>query len=176
MSQEGQITQDVKISIRKPELEELEQVLNLNYKLFMYESQFVEDYFVKWPFSPFGRNYFRKRMMQSEGIMLGAFECGADDEGGEVEAGKMLGYITGVIFKNTSRKKPLSAEIENMFVLEEWRGKGVGRRLVSRFEDETRARGVARLKVSALIMNSEGCDFYEDNGFREREIIFEKEL
>jgi GNAT superfamily N-acetyltransferase len=173
VSQEEEITNDAGITIRKPELDELEQVLNLNYKLFMYETQYVDDYFVKWPFSAFGRNYFRKRMMQSEGIILGAFDVSAEEEAG---VGNMIGYITGVIFKNTSRKKPLSAEIENMFVLEEWRGKGVGGELIARFEDETRARGVARLKVSALIMNSEGCDFYEDNGFREREIIFEKEL
>lgn len=60
---------------------------------------------------------------------------------------------------------PRSAELKRMFCVAEQRGRGVGRALLTRLEDEARSLGVSRLKLETGVHQEAAIALYRRAGF-----------
>lgn len=66
------------------------------------------------------------------------------------------------------------AEIESIFVREDFRGKGVGSELMKRSLDWIRLIGASSIGVAVTVMNPGAIAFYEKHGFLLRQYLLEK--
>lgn len=95
-----------------------------------------------------------------------------DPEGGSVLIAEADGRIVGVLSASWQRAihvPGVYATIQDLWVDEDWRSRGVGAELVEAIASQARARGVGRLEVGlpretfAAIASTES--FYRRNGF-----------
>lgn len=95
-----------------------------------------------------------------------------DPEGGSVLIAEADGRIVGVLSASWQRAihvPGVYATIQDLWVDEDWRSRGVGAELVEAVASQARARGVSRLEVGlpretfAAIASTES--FYRRNGF-----------
>ena len=63
-----------------------------------------------------------------------------------------------------------------MFILEEFRERGVGKKLMEGFIDWCKKKGVKRIKLVASIQNSKAIKFYHKLGFDNYTLNLEKTL
>ena len=154
------------ITIRKATIEDLEHILALNKKLFEYESGFTAEYNQEWTYSEVGKEFFRTRLENENAFALIAQE----------ENGGIAGYILVRIQNTAFRKRSVLAEIENIFIKEEMREKGVGTMLMEEVKKILRSKNVPRLKVQALSKNINAIGFYKKHGFSEFLSILEIDL
>lgn len=68
------------------------------------------------------------------------------------------------------------AYISDLFVIEQWRGKGVAHALLVAAEEAMQTKGCVRVRVCAKASNSEAVRFYSDNGYSPYEIVYAKTL
>lgn len=68
------------------------------------------------------------------------------------------------------------ALVTDLVVLASHRGRGIARRLVDRAQSFARASGAHWLRINVLAQNAAARTLYDDLGFREYEIVLEKEL
>ena len=149
--------------IRIAKISDLEKILEFNKRLFEHERLFGDTYNLEWTYSERGMSYFRKRLTENGGIVLIA------EEGNEA-----VGYLCGFIDHYSFRLINPIAEIENMFVEENFRGKGIGSELVRKFDEVCRSKDVKRIRVGAICQNSGAVNFYRKNGFNDFEMYLEK--
>jgi GNAT superfamily N-acetyltransferase len=153
------------IKIRKATVKDLESIQILNGKLCLNEHKKF-DYTVdsNFPFSKQGKTYFLERITKKNGCVLVA-----------LENKKIIGYIAGGITKQESyRTIEKLAEAENMFILEDFRNKGVGSELLDKFVDWCKSKNVNRIKVISSSANSKSISFYNKNGFSDYNLVLEK--
>ena len=150
------------MKIKKATEEDIKEIQELNHLLFVEDSRWTSGLNADWPFSKDGKEYFRKRIRN--GIVL------VTEEGK-----KIVGYIYGNIIEQAWREG-LTAEIENMLVLAELRGQGIGSSLLEKLEEEAKARGAARIVVEAFAGNSKAMEFYRKRGFMEHAVKFEGQI
>jgi ribosomal protein S18 acetylase RimI-like enzyme len=68
------------------------------------------------------------------------------------------------------------AYISDLIVLEDYRGRGIGRRLLAAAEEYVATKGVRRLRVGVLAANAAAHRLYHAVGFRDYEVILEKQI
>ncbi len=78
--------------------------------------------------------------------------------------GTLVGTLAYELWPEIGDEHSTSAELQSVCVLESWRGRGVGRRLVEAQLERLRALGVAQAVVLTFAV-----DFFSDIGFREIE-------
>jgi GNAT superfamily N-acetyltransferase len=166
-SNEENRNEELKISIETATIADLETIQKFNQELCVKENKEFDilinpDY----SFSKRGEEYFRARIESQDGLAILAKE-------GNVA----VGYLIGGMIKSEDYRtvKPI-AELENMFVDESMRSKGVGSKLVSRFEDWCRERKVQVIRVVASAANENAIRFYERNGAKPVSLTLEKML
>lgn len=152
-------------NIREATIGDLEVILRLNKKLFDYETSFNTEYNLDWTYSDVGRNYFKKMIEDENEIALVA----------ESED-KIVGYIVVSIYHHSFRKENPIAELDNMYIEEEFRGKGIGTQLVAEAKRQAKGKGATRLKVEAAAQNEKAISFYRACGFEEFDIILQMSL
>lgn len=59
----------------------------------------------------------------------------------------------------------MEIEIENMFILEEYRKYGIGTKLISEFKEYCSKNKIEELKVTASVKNKNTIEFYTKNVF-----------
>lgn len=98
----------------------------------------------------------------------------ADPQGGSVLVAEADGRIVGVLSASWQRAihvPGVYATIQDLWVDDEWRSRGVGAELVEAIASQARSRGVGRLEVGlpretfAAIASTES--FYQRNGFEQ---------
>lgn len=145
---------------------DLRGIQELNLLLFKKEhEEFDTTLDCEWTFSEKGERYFAARI--SEGSV---FVACIDD--------KVIGYVAGGIieYKVPYRILPVLAELENMFILEKHRGKGLGSKLNAAFLGWCKTRGVGKLRVVASAQNVKGINFYRKNGFLDYDLSLEMDI
>jgi len=157
----------MQFTIRKAKLTDLKAIQELNLKLFKKEAkEYDPTLSLEWTFGRSGTEYFKERITEEDGCVLVA----------EVK-GKIVGYLAGGITETDSyRKVGRLAEIENMFVEEEYRNQGIGGKLIQKFLDWAKRQKVERVKVVAFALNYKALRFYRKHGFKEYEVVLEKEV
>ena len=156
------------VKIKPATLKNLKDIQKLNLILFKKEhKEFDNTLNCKWTFGKDGEDYFKKRITKNDGCVLIAF---VND--------KIVGYLAGGFNKKSSvRVLPKKfARLENMFVLDKFRGQGIGTKLFQAFVDWCQSKGVGRLRVVASAQNTKGINFYKKNGFIDYDLILEKDL
>ena len=67
-------------------------------------------------------------------------------------------------------------QLKNMFVLEEYRGKGIGTELINKFIEWCKERGTKRIRIVASVQNKKAIELYRKLGFNDYNLILENEI
>lgn len=146
---------------------DLQVIQSLNAELCAKEkTEFDASIIADYSFSDPGKDYYGKRIVDAAACVLVA-----------VDKTGIVGYLCGSLSRGeTYRVLPLVAELENMFVVGEYRSQGVGGSLCESFLSWCKARGVGKVKVSASAQNTGAIRFYKRNGFQEYSLVLEADL
>lgn len=152
------------MKIRKATLEDLKRIQELNLMLFTKEHEEFDGLLdLDWTFGERGESYFRESLTKKDHCAFVAEE----DE-------KIIGYLTGGLATGEDfRKLPKMAELESIFVLEEYRLKGIGKKLYLELVKWAKENDVKRMKVQADPRNEKGISYYEKMGFKGATIVLE---
>ncbi|MDD5651388.1 MAG: GNAT family N-acetyltransferase [Candidatus Nanoarchaeia archaeon] len=153
------------MEIKKATLKNLKEIISLNQQLFDYEyANFDKTLNCKWPSKNI--EYYKKSITNKESITLLAFIDG-----------KIVGYLIGAINKTESyRNIKKIAEIDNMFILPQFRGLNIGSSLYNKFINWMKTKGIKKIRVIASSKNGKAIDFYKKNGFLEYNLTLEKDI
>lgn len=153
------------MNIRKATLKDAQSMIKLSQESFQHGVQFDKTLNVDWPANH--QEHYREILSGRDVITFVA----------ESE-NKMVGYLVGRIIKAETWRKNIKkiAELENMFILEQYRGKGIGKELIKRFMLWAKENKIKRLKVVASSGNTLAINVYKKAGFDESAIILERDL
>jgi N-acetylglutamate synthase-like GNAT family acetyltransferase len=149
--------------VRRASIDDLKVIQRLNNELFELELNGCDDSLVKdWPLTIDGEEYFKELILKDY-----VYVC--------VDDGNVVGYLAGSIV-SVSYIKNKYAEVNNMCISNDYRGKGVGTLLFDKFRYDVKELGIMELRVTASSNNSNARKFYEKNGFNEFEVTYRMKL
>lgn len=159
--------EELKVVIETATIADLETIQKLNQQLCIKENkEFDQSISPDYPFSKSGEEYFKSKIESSDALTILA-----------KEGGVAVGYLIGGMAESEDYRTVKSiAELENMFVDESMRGKGIGGKLVSKFEDWCKERNVQIIRIVASSGNADAIKFYEGHGAKPVSLTLEKEL
>ncbi len=152
------------VIIRKAEKKELSIIQDLNHELFISDSESDPLLQLDWPYKD-GITYFKSRISGEKGV------CFVAELKGEV-----VGYLAGALSDFESWRLETRAELENMYVKDQYRGQGVGSLLIEEFRKWAKENNAHKLFLSVYARNSSAQRFYEKNGFLITNLFMEKEV
>lgn len=152
------------VLVRKATINDLAIIQQLNDRLFELEIESFDPTLTpKWALSEKGRAYFAD--MIENGFVIVA------EEGEDV-----IGYLAGRIGLKQFYQQGLRAELDNMFIDESYRGRGVGKNLINLFLKECKKEKVSSVRVTASAKNKNAIAFYEKIGFYKKDITLAIDL
>jgi PhnO protein len=90
--------------------------------------------------------------------------------------GKLIGYISGKSIERLRYIMDRKGFIEDWFVLEEFRGKGIGKQLLTKIIELFKQDGCTHLELSVYTQNREAITVYNQLGFISVDIIMVKKI
>lgn len=142
------------MEIRKAKQEDMKQVQDLRYKLSKYEKDIGLNIAVpEWGYTEVGErdyNYFLNKQF---------IYVAEEDE-------KIVGFITGEILSKKEWYTVQLGTINNLYVLDEYRHKGIGKQLMQTMMDSFKEKGIKTFELYAFSNNVDAIKFYEDIGFK----------
>lgn len=153
------------IIIRSATINDLEKILVLNRALFEYETRFNTEYNLDWTYSETGKSYFKRKIEADKDIALVA-EINKD----------VVGYVVVSTYSQPFFKENPIAELDNMFIEESYRGKGIGKKLVEEAKKLAKEKGAKRFKVGAAAQNEKAIKFYQSCGFKDFDVVLLQSL
>lgn len=152
------------IEIKRADISNLKDIQDLNHQLFELEfNNFDPSLKVGWTFEKEGKDYFID-MLNNEIVYIALAE------------NKIVGYLAGSVNIQNSYVTKSLAEVDNMFILEEYRKYGIGSKLMNEFKQYCIQNNIEELKVTASAKNSNAIRFYRKNGFEDFEITLKQDL
>ena len=154
------------LKIRKATIKDLKTIQTLNNELFKYEeSRDLDHYIEDWPFGKSSAEYFGD-LIKNQFVIIA-----------EVDKNP-VGYLAGSIYEDDtySYYEGVTAELENMFIDEDYRHFGIGSKLVNSFFDWCKQKSAKRIFVTATLGNDNTIAFYRKHGFKDLNITLEKQL
>lgn len=88
----------------------------------------------------------------------------------------ILGYVYGFIQDNGSFCNNKVAQLDALFVKEQYRGNGIARSLMKEFINWAEEKGVAYIELSVCKDNTNAISLYENEGFCIDKILLRKKL
>ena len=155
------------ITIKTATITDLQKVQELNFKLFEKEQEEYDSLLnLDWTFGETGTEYFKDRITKDNGCVFVA-----------IVNNKIVGYLCGGLTKAEEyRILPIVAELENTFVLNEFRSKGIGKQLYNKFIEWCKTKNVGKIRVEASAQNELAIKFYRINKFKDHTLILESDL
>ena len=145
------------IQIRQANESDFEVVQQLSFLLFKKEQRDFDDSLkTDWPFSPVGENYFRRVLTGETGRVWLA-----------IVDNRAVAFLIGTLSESvpTSRAIKKRIVLNNMFVLKEYRNKGIGGKLVKEFIAWAKQEKADNIRVTAFAGNKKAIEFYRRCGF-----------
>ncbi len=153
------------ISIRTATSSDLDIVVTLNQALIQADGG-TRDPFVNLDWSAkHGHEYFNGLLQKRD------FYCLIASDGEEP-----IGYLMGYLCQPNELRSVNLAAIHSMFVQADFRGTGVGSKLVERFKTWCTGQGIERVSVSAFASNERAIAFYQRHGFAPQNVTLESDL
>ena len=145
----------MRINIRKANINDLIHIQNLNNSLFDLEyNNYDSTLKLGWPFEKDGEEYFIDRIKNN---LIFVAEIN----------GKIVGYLAGSILEEISYSVETFAELDNMYIDTNYRGYGIGSKLINEFKNYCKNIGIENIKVTAYSENKQAINFYMKNGFQD---------
>jgi ribosomal protein S18 acetylase RimI-like enzyme len=151
--------------IRNASTKDLGKIQKLGTELMISERQFEPSYKENWYFSAEGTNYLLKEIKGRNHI---CFVAESDNQ--------LIGYASCKVIMDDTSRTVKRAELDNLVVSEQYRGHGVGHKLVSAFKQWAKTKEATKLKVNVNAHNTGAIDFYMDIGFRDHQLIMEADI
>lgn len=151
----------MKIFIRQAHPQEWRTIQKLNCKVFESNLQYDPYLNLKWVFSKSAENIYKKAVSHPRGCCFIAF---IDQES--------IGYLVGSE-KCVDYRSVITAEINHIGVLPEYRSQGIGSKLVAEFRKWCKQKGFGTIYVNSYFRNQKGIEFYKKQGFQEIDISLE---
>ena len=152
------------ITIRQATIEDWGKLRELNQKIFVNNPSFDKDLIVDFALTPQGENFFKEGITRQDGCCLIAEE---NDH--------MIGYTNGGA-KEIPYRKSKYFEIDNLGIIPELKGKGLGKQLLEAITSWAKDHDYQKIYVNCYAMNKEAIDFYRKNGYENIDICLEKAL
>ncbi len=154
----------MEINIRRANINDLSYIQELNNSLFELEyNNFDDTLKVGWPFENEGKKYF-EYMIKNEIVFFA-----------EVKE-KIVGYLAGTICKEVSYITESFAELDNMYINEEYRRFGIGTLLINEFKKYCKGKNIQNIKVTASAKNNKAINFYMKNGFEDYNVTLKYKI
>ena len=155
------------VTIKTATMDDLQKVQELNLKLFEKEhKEYDSSLNLDWTFGEIGTKYYQDRISKDDGCVFVA-----------IIDNKIVGYLCGGITEPIKyRHSPTVAELENTFVLNEFRSKGIGKELYNKFIEWCKAKNVGKVRVEASAQNKLAIKFYRNNNFKDYSLVLEADL
>ena len=155
----------IKFDIHCAAENDLDDMLRLNDELFKYEFEqgFSKTYNLEWTYSDEGRKVFESYYLKEDHVAWIATN----------EDGRAVGYLAGFCKDLPFRNPTKVAELEMVYIDDNYRCSGIGRTLVEEFKKWAIENGCGILRVGAQAPNRHAREFYEKWGFAEAEIMYE---
>lgn len=145
----------MKVDIRKANINDLIHIQNLNNSLFNLEyNNYDSTLKLGWPFEKDGEEYFIDRIKNNL-----VFVAEIDE--------KIVGYLAGSVLEEMSYTIETFAELDNMCIDTNYRGYGIGSKLIDEFKNYCKNLGIENIKVTAYAQNKQAINFYMKNGFQD---------
>ena len=142
------------MEIRKARKEDMKAVQDLRYKLSKYEKDIGLNIAVpEWCYTEVGEkdyNYFLNKQF---------IYVAEEDE-------KIIGFITGEILSKKEWYTVQLGTINNLYVLEDYRHKGIGKQLMQTMMNSFIEKGIETFELYAFSNNVDALKFYEKLGFK----------
>lgn len=151
--------------IRKATINDLEDILLLSDGLTLSDLPYDKEVDVDWAHTEVGKKFYEDKINEVSGICLVA----------EAE-GKLIGYIVADRKYMASYRKVTAAELINIYVVEKYRSKGVGKKLMDAFKDWAKSLGVDKVAVNVFALNEKGINFYKREGFLPQDLTLEMHI
>ena len=152
------------IRIKKATMKDLDSIQKLNNSLFDLEfKEFDSTLKLGWPFEKEGKEYFED-MIENEIIFVAQ-----DNE-------KIIGYLAGYICEQMSYKTETFAELDNMYIEDNYRRLGIGTLLISEFKRYCRDKNIQNIQVTTSAKNNRAIQFYLKNDFENYNITLKYKI
>ncbi len=154
------------VIIKRAKINDLETVQQFGYRLLEYErNNWDPDLELDWPFSEQGKDAYTKAINDGYTIIA------------EID-GRPVGFLIGSIRrpKAGTARQITAAQLENIFVNEDARVKGVGKKLAEEFKKYCLAEKVDKLNVVVNSENVGAIEFYKKIGFLPSRMILSQDL
>lgn len=142
------------VIIRDARMEDTAEMVMLLKQLFTIETDFTID---------------AERHRHGLEMMIAGSGCSRCVKVADVD-GRVVGMGTTQLLISTAEGAPV-ALVEDIVVEAQWRGKGIGRKLVSELESWAWSHGAARMQLLADRTNFSALDFYHHIGWRPTRMI-----
>ena len=151
--------------IQRANISDLEKVLFLSDGLTLADFPYDKKVDINWAHTDKGRKYYEEKIKGTLGICFVA----------EIDE-KIIGFITAAEKKVPSYRQVKVAELENIFVKEEFRNKGIGKKLMEAFVNWAKELKVDKVAVNVFALNEKAIAFYKREGFVSQDLNLEKYL
>lgn len=154
----------MEIKIEPATLHNLKDIQTLECLLVKKENEELNSAFnSEWISGTEGENHFKECITSSDACTLIAY---ADTV--------IVGYLIGKAHeKMPYRIHSFIAELESIFILEPYRGKGIGTKLYQVFAQWCKSKGLEKIQVFVSPQNTDGIHFYRNNGFTDYRLVLE---
>lgn len=144
------------VIIRSAKIDDIGKIQLLSQKLFEYEYAKLGNRIsnLNWSMSIDGKNNFRY-LIQNGIVYVSEYN------------NTIIGYVCGEICKRQPWQIVQFAELINLYVLDEYRGKGIATGLINQFKKACKNSNIRYIKLSMLSSNISAANCYIRNGFSE---------
>ncbi|MFA6408947.1 MAG: GNAT family N-acetyltransferase [Gammaproteobacteria bacterium] len=155
-----------KISLREAKVADFAILVALSSQLLKYDKAFDKSIDLNWFGTKSGSDFLRERLEGKNGIVFLA-----------EDAKNPIGYVVaGLVEAESYRNIKVVAELEEIFVLEEYRRVGVGKKLVDQFFSWAKEKKADKISVVVSAANLRTIDFYRRMGFLDYDLVLERNL
>lgn len=151
------------IIIRKSTLKDLKKVQDLSTQLAHSDFPYDKNIDLNWAYTEDGEKYYKEKIEKNLCTVA-------------VDKGRIIGYSTFAIKNVPTWRLVKVAELENLFVTEKVRSKGIGKLLINDFFVWARMNKANNACVNVFFPNAAAMKFYKREGLREYDLNLEMHL